>query len=69
MSRKRMPIKSGPGSLQVIEGERGALEREWLWLVALDGDPARKEVLVRRLTPSANDALRVASGKRRPADS
>ena len=48
MNRTRVPIKKGPGSLRVIKGEREALEREWFWLAVLDGDPVRKEVLIRK---------------------
>lgn len=61
MNRTRVPIKKGPGSLRVIKGEREALEREWFWLAVLDGDPVRKEVLIRRLRPCANDVVRVAT--------
>lgn len=44
--------------LQVIDGGREALERQYLWAVVFDRP--EQHVLARRLTPSANDALRVA---------
>ena len=44
-------------SLKVVKGHRETLERELLWNIALDGDPARREQLYRMLLPAANDQL------------
>lgn len=47
--------KSTPTAcLRVIDGGRASLERELLWLVALDGNKGRQEVLTRRLGVAAN---------------
>lgn len=50
-------VPTGKAAPEVIEGSRADLEREWLWLVALDGDPARIQQLKRMLVHSANDAF------------
>ena len=57
---------TGPGkrrnmrrSLKVVKGHRETLERELLWNIALDGDPARREQLYRMLLPAANDQLSI----------
>lgn len=60
MTEENKPTKPGTKPLQAIEGQREALEREWLRLVLTGDDEARLEVLVRRLRPSANDTLSVA---------
>ena len=46
-------------SLKVVKGHRETLERELLWNIALDGDPARRELLYRMLLPAANDQLSI----------
>ena len=46
-------------SLKLVKGQRETLERELLWNVALDGDPARREQLYRMLLPAANDRLSI----------
>ena len=46
-------------SLKVVKGQRETLERELLWNIALDGDPARREQLYRMLLPAANDQLSI----------
>lgn len=46
-------------SLKVVKGHRETLERELLWNIALDGDPARREQLYRMLLPAANDQLSI----------
>ena len=46
-------------SLKVVKGQRETLERELLWNIALDGDPARREQLYRMLLPAANDRLSI----------
>lgn len=46
-------------SLSVVKGHRETLERELLWNIALDGDPARREQLYRMLLPAANDQLSI----------
>jgi hypothetical protein len=43
----------------VVKGHREKLERELLWNIALDGDPARREELYRMLLPAANDQLSI----------
>jgi hypothetical protein len=45
--------------LKVVKGHRETLERELLWNIALDGDPARREQLYRMLSPAANDQLSI----------
>ena len=50
-----------PTHLTVVPGDRAALERELLWNIALDGDPARREQLSRMLTPAANAKLAIAA--------
>jgi hypothetical protein len=45
----------------VVKGHRVTLERELLWNIALDGDPARREQLNRMLSPAANDPVTVVS--------
>jgi hypothetical protein len=49
-----------PTQLTAVTGDREALERELLWNIALDGDPARRTQLCRILTPAANTELTVA---------
>jgi hypothetical protein len=44
---------------KVVKGHRETLERELLWNIALDGDPARREQLYRMLLPAANDQLSI----------
>ena len=44
-----------------MKGHRETLERELLWNIALDGDPARREQLHRMLLPAANDQLSIVS--------
>jgi hypothetical protein len=46
-------------SLKLVKGQRETLERELLWNIALDGDPARREQLYRMLLPAANDQLSI----------
>ena len=46
-------------SLKVVKGHRETLERELLWNIALDGNPARREQLYRMLLPAANDQLSI----------
>ena len=46
-------------SLKVVKGHRETLERELLWNIALDGDPARREQIYRMLLPAANDQLSI----------
>ena len=46
-------------SLNLVERQRETLERELLWNVALDGDPARREQLYRMLLPAANNQLSI----------
>ena len=46
-------------ALKVVKGHRETLERELLWNIALDGDPARREQLYRMLLPAANDQLSI----------
>lgn len=47
-----------------MKASRESLERELLWSIALDGDPARRERRYRMLVPAANDQLSmVPSGK------
>ena len=48
-------------SLKVLTGHRETLERELLWNIALDGNPARREQLYRMLLPAANDQLSIVS--------
>jgi hypothetical protein len=38
-----------------LEGGREALEREYFWAIALNGDRKRIDQLERMLTPAAND--------------
>ena len=49
--------RNGRRSLKLVKGQRETLERELLWNIALDGDPARREQLYRVLLPAANDQL------------
>jgi hypothetical protein len=51
--------RNGRRSLRLVKGQREALERELLWNIALDGDPARREQLYRVLSPAANDQLSI----------
>jgi hypothetical protein len=52
-----MTIKDTPAKpLQVIEGNREALERELLWAIMTD-QHLRRDVLSRMLTPAANHAV------------
>jgi hypothetical protein len=53
----------------VVKGHRETLERELLWNIALDGDPARREQLYRMLVPAANDQLSIAIVPRRESSS
>jgi hypothetical protein len=46
-------------ALKVVKGHRETLERELLWNIALDGDPASREQLYRMLLPAANDQLSI----------
>jgi hypothetical protein len=46
-------------SLKVETGNRGLLERELMWNIALDGDRARRVQLYRMLMPAANDQLSI----------
>ena len=46
-------------SLKLVKGQRETPERELLWNIALDGDPARREQLYRMLLPAANDQLSI----------
>lgn len=55
-----MTDSNKPVRLTVVSGDREALERELLWNIALDGDPARRAQLYRMLTPAANTELAVA---------
>jgi hypothetical protein len=60
LTEENKPTKPGTQPLQVIEGQREALEREYFRLILDGNDEARMEVLLRRLRPSANDTLSVA---------
>ena len=51
--------RNGRRSLKVVKGHRETLERELLWNIALEGDPARREQLYRMLLPAANDQLSI----------
>jgi hypothetical protein len=48
-------------SFKVVKSQRETLERELLWNVALDGDPARREQIRRMLSSAANDPSSVMS--------
>jgi hypothetical protein len=49
--------KAKQPKLRVIKGGRAAMERELLWLAALDGDEGRREALMRQLQLAANHGL------------
>jgi hypothetical protein len=58
-----MTIKDTPAKpLQVIEGNREALERELLWSIVFDHDPVRRDSLRRMLIPAANHAVMLVPG-------
>jgi hypothetical protein len=50
----------------VVKASRESLERELLWNIALDDDPARRERLYHMLVPAANDQLSMVSAAEDP---
>jgi hypothetical protein len=50
----------------VVKASRESLERELLWNIALDGDPACRERLYRMLVPAANDQLSMVPSAEAP---